>query len=73
MPTPSDLDFTLLKLLLDEQLEKFRLGLEAENPGLSRSERQRYLRAARLFVDQLLGGAPKTHGREPRPTKRRGA
>lgn len=70
MPVPSDLEQSLLRLLLEQQLEKFRRGLEAENPGLSKSERERYLRAARLFVAQILGASPRTHGREPRPTRR---
>lgn len=65
----SDLDRTLLRLLLDEQVEKFRLSLEKENPGLSKTERERYLRAVRLFCSQLLGAAPRTHGRKARATK----
>ena len=71
MPAPPDLDQSLLRLLLDEQLEKFRRGLEAENPGLSRAERERYMRAARLFVAQILGSSPRTHGRQARPARRR--
>ncbi len=71
MPDSSDLDQSLLRLLLDQQLDKFRRGLEAENPGLSKAERERYLRAARLFVAQILGASPRTHGREARPTRRR--
>lgn len=65
----TDLDRTLLRLLLDEQVEKFRLSLEKENPGLSSTERERYLRAVRLFCSQLLGAAPRTHGRKARPAK----
>ncbi len=67
MQDSPDLDYSLLRLLLDQQLEKFRVGLEAENPGLSKAERERYMRAARLFVDQILGGSPRTRGREARP------
>ena len=63
-----ELDRTLLRLLLDEQIEKFKLSLERENPGLSATERERYLRAVRLFFSQLLGSAPKTRGRKP-PTQ----
>ena len=66
MASTSDLDRTLLRLLLDEQVEKFRLGLEKENPGLSKPERERYLRAVRLFCSQLLGSKPKPHGRKSR-------
>jgi hypothetical protein len=63
-----ELDRTLLRLLLDEQVEKFRAGLESENPGLSAAERERYLRAVRLFCSQLLGSAPRTRGRKSRPS-----
>ena len=66
MSASPDLDQTLLRLLLEEQIEKFRLGLERENPGLSATERERYLRAVRLFCSQLLGAAPRTHGRKAR-------
>ena len=66
MPSTSDLDQTLLRVLLDEQVEKFRRSLEKESPGLSASERERYLRAVRLFCSQLLGATPKTRGRKPR-------
>lgn len=66
MSSSSDLDRTLLRLMLDEQVEKFRLSLERENPGLSATERERYLRAVKLFCSQLLGGKPRTHGRKSR-------
>lgn len=66
MSTSAELDRTLLRLLLDEQVEKFREGLENENPGLSAAERERYLRAVRLFCSQLLGAAPRTRGRKSR-------
>jgi hypothetical protein len=66
MGSPSDLDRTLLRLLLDEQVEKFQVSLESESPGLSAHERQRYMRAVKLFCSQLLGGAPKTRGRKAR-------
>jgi hypothetical protein len=66
MASGSDLDRTLLRVLLDEQVEKFRQSLEKENPGLSATERERYLRAVRLFCSQLLGAKPKTHGRKSR-------
>lgn len=66
MSSSPDLDATLLRLLLEEQVEKFRVGLENENPGLSAAERERYLRAVRLFCSQLLGSAPRTHGRKSR-------
>jgi len=63
---PTDLDRTLLRMLLDEQVEKFRMNLERENPGLSKTERERFLRAVRLFCSQILGAAPRTHGRKAR-------
>ena len=63
----TDLDKTLLRLLLDEQVDKFRASLEKENPGLSKTERERYLRAVRLFCSQILGAAPKTRGRKANP------
>lgn len=66
MASSPDLDRTLLRLLLDEQVEKFRKHLESENPGLSATERERYMRAVRLFCSQLLGASPRTHGRQPR-------
>lgn len=66
MISSSDLDRTLLRLLLDEQVEKFRLNLERENPGLSATERERYLRAVKLFCSQILGATPRTHGRKSR-------
>jgi hypothetical protein len=67
MAPPTDLDRTLLRLLLDEQIDRFQASLERENPGLSRTERERYLRAVRLFCSQLLGSAPKTRGRKAKP------
>jgi hypothetical protein len=70
MAPPTDLDRTLLRMLLDEQIDKFQLSLERENPGLSKTERERYLRAVRLFCSQLLGSAPKTRGRKAKPTTR---
>lgn len=66
MSSSSDLDQTLLRLLLDEQVEKFRLSLERENPGLSATERERYMRAVKLFCSQLQGSAPRTRGRKVR-------
>jgi len=66
MSSSDDLDRTLLRLLLDEQIEKFRHNLEKETPGLSKSERERYLRAVRLFCSQILGARPRTHGRKSR-------
>ena len=66
MSSSPELDQTLLRVLLDEQVEKFRRSLEKENPGLSATERERYLRAVRLFCSQLLGASPKTRGRKAR-------
>lgn len=70
MASSSDLDKTLLRMLLDEQIDKFRASLEKENPGLSATERERYLRAVKLFCSQLLGAAPKTRGRKSKPTSK---
>jgi len=70
MPTTPELDRTLLRVLLDDQIETFRKNLEKENPGLSATERERYLRAVRLFCSQLLGSAPKTRGRKTREPKK---
>lgn len=70
MDEGGDLDRTLLRVLLEEQIEKFRRSLEKENPGLSRTEQDRYLRAVRLFVGQLLGNLPRTRGRQARASKR---
>ena len=67
MAAPTDLDRTLLRVLLEQQVEKFQSSLEHENPGLSKAERERYLRAVRLFCSQLLGSAPRTHGRKAKP------
>lgn len=69
MASSAELDRTLLRLLLDQQVEKFRASLENENPGLSATERERYMRAVRLFCSQLLGAAPRTHGRKARSSK----
>ncbi|HYB99169.1 MAG TPA: hypothetical protein VEC57_08515 [Candidatus Limnocylindrales bacterium] len=66
----SDLDQTLLRVLLEQQLDKFERNLASENPGLSESERERYMRAARAFVNQILGSSPRTRGRKARPAKR---
>ncbi|HXC52938.1 MAG TPA: hypothetical protein VN634_18775 [Candidatus Limnocylindrales bacterium] len=66
MSSSAELDRTLLRLLLDGEVEKFQASLEKENPGLSATERERYLRAVRLFCSQLLGAAPKTRGRKAR-------
>jgi len=66
MSSSAELDRTLLRLLLDSEVEKFQASLEKENPGLSATERERYLRAVRLFCSQLLGSAPKTRGRKAR-------
>jgi hypothetical protein len=66
MGSSPDLDRVLLRTLLEEQVEKFRAGLEKENPGLSATERERYLRAVRLFCSQLLGSSPRTRGRKSR-------
>jgi hypothetical protein len=68
MSSSPDLDRTLLRLLLDEQIDKFRASLERENPGLSATERERYLRAVKLFCSQILGASPKTRGRKARNT-----
>jgi len=62
-----DLDRTLLRLLLDKELEAFRQALEEEDPGLSESEIERYMRGARRFAARLtMGASPRTRGRQHR-------
>jgi hypothetical protein len=62
-----DLDRTLLRLLLDKELHAFRDALEGEDPGLSDSEIDRYMRGARMFAARLIMGAsPRTRGRKHR-------
>ncbi len=57
-------DDTLLRKLLERELHRFQDYLETENPGLSPSEIDRYMRAVRLFCEQLTGSRPRTHGRK---------
>lgn len=69
MKRDPDFEHTLLGVLLDRELERFRKTLDNENPGLSGAEIERYMRAARLFSAQLVGSKPRTHGRKPRAKK----
>jgi hypothetical protein len=61
-----ELDRTLLRMLLDKEIEEFRASLEGEDPGLSPTEIERYVRAARKFAAQLAGDTPRTRGRKAR-------
>lgn len=62
----NDLGRALLEELLENELEEFRSTLQNESPGLSDSEIERYMRAARKFAAQLLGSRPRTRGRMSR-------
>ena len=62
----SEIEQTLLRRLLERELDRFRQRLEGENPGLSEAEIDRYMRAARMFVGQLTGASPRTRGRKSR-------
>jgi hypothetical protein len=66
MADRSELDQTLIRVLLERELEAFREALEGENPGLSASEIERYMRGARKFAARLSGAAPRTRGRQRR-------
>lgn len=59
----SQLDSTLLRTLLDRELQSFRQRLAREEPGLSDSEIARYMRGARAFAGHLVGDSGKTRGR----------
>jgi hypothetical protein len=61
-----ELDRTLLRMLLEKEIEEFRTSLEGEDPGLSPTEIERYVRAARKFAAQLAGDTPRTRGRKAR-------
>ena len=52
--------------MLDRELESFRESLENEDPGLSRIEIDRYMRAASKFAARLVGDRPRTRGRQAR-------
>ncbi len=58
-------------MLLEKELAEFRAGLEAEDPGLSPTEIERYLRAASKFAAQLVGDTPRTRGRKARVVRPR--
>ncbi len=66
MPSSSQLEHSILRALLDKELEAFRLTLEAEDPGLSDTEIERFMRAAQMFAAQLTGARPRTRVRQPR-------
>jgi hypothetical protein len=63
MPLISELETTLLRTLLDRELEAFRRRLSREKPGLSAAEITRYMRGARAFAGHLVGDQGKTRGR----------
>ncbi len=70
MADRSELDQALLRTLLDRELESFRENLEHENPGLSKGEMDRYMRAARKFASHLVGARPRTRGRQGRAPRK---
>lgn len=70
MSSPAELDRLLLRELLDRELDSFRESLENEDPGLSRAEIDRYMRAAAKFAARLAGDTPRTRGRQPRSPDR---
>ena len=61
-----DLDSVLLAKLLDDALGDFENVLKRETPGLSDTEMERYMRAARKFASHLVGETPRTRGRQSR-------
>jgi hypothetical protein len=66
VPSPTELDRLLLRKLLDRELDDFREALENEDPGLSDTEIERYMRAAAKFAARLAGDTPRTRGRSSR-------
>jgi len=66
MERRDDLNRVLLARLLDEALGDFEDVLRRETPGLSATEMERYMRAARKFASHLTGGTPRTRGRQSR-------
>jgi len=61
-----ELERSLLRILLEKELDEFRAALEDEDPGLSEAEIERYMRAAGKFAAQLTGDTPRTRGRQTR-------
>ena len=66
MDRRDDLNQVLLAKLLDEALGDFENVLRRETPGLSATEMERYMRAARKFASHLAGETPRTRGRQSR-------
>ena len=67
MAARHELEGVLLRTLLESELERFQRDLESEDPGLSKAEVERYMRAARKFANQLTGTRSRTRGRQARP------
>jgi len=66
MDRRDDLNRALLAKLLEEALGEFEEVLRRETPGLSATETERYMRAARKFASHLVGETPRTRGRQSR-------
>jgi hypothetical protein len=63
MDERDELNRALLSRLLEGALSDFEGALRRETPGLSSTEIDRYMRAARKFASHLLGAKPRTRGR----------
>ena len=61
-----ELNRALLVHLLESALVDFEAALRGETPGLSKTEMERYMRAARKFASHLIGSKPRTRGRQSR-------
>jgi len=66
MDQHDELNRALLVQLLDRALVDFEEALRSETPGLSKTEIERYMRAARKFASHLIGSKPRTRGRQSR-------
>jgi hypothetical protein len=66
MDQHDELNRALLVQLLEGSLVDFEAALRSETPGLSKTEIERYMRAARKFASHLIGSRPRTRGRQSR-------
>jgi hypothetical protein len=66
MDQHDELNRALLVQLLESALVDFEAALRGEAPGLSKTEIERYMRAARKFASHLIGAKPRTRGRQSR-------
>ena len=66
MDQHDELNRALLVQLLENALVDFEAALRSETPGLSKTEIERYMRAARKFASHLIGSKPRTRGRQSR-------